>query len=295
MMKKFFALLFAFRLFAYECCGEEKSFWDYHPLHVGGNLIAVGRADIEKKRGGDDGDLFYDKANAFAYFLLPISDCSFFIPRVEWNTFTMDWNHNPRFHETHFHFVQFALSFLTQAVETWKWIARIDYNMDIKHFHSHKYALFSALLWGIHEFRENWHYHVGALGYTGFEGQEIYPIIGLDYALNKKWLFQAVFPIQYSIEYALTDEWRLSLKGRPFKERFRTGKLEPSPRSVFSYSTTGLEFNVHYEKFLRLEIELFAGYNFGGDFYIKNRNGRNALYTYVGGAPYAGLTLNWGI
>ncbi len=122
----------------------------------------------------------------------------------------------------------------------------------------------------------------------------VYPIIGVDYAPNKKWLFQAVFPINYSIEYACNAEWKISLKGRPLKERFRTGPDEPQPRSIFCYSTMGAECNIHYEKFLRVEAELFAGYNFGGSFYIKNKNGQDALYTNVQGAPYAGASFNWG-
>ncbi len=295
-MKKIVLLLLAFKLFAQDDFREGKTLWDFHPLHVGGNLIALGKADVDRKDGPQDGNLVFNKANLFTYFMLPISGCSFFLPRVEWNTFTMDWNHNPRFKETHFHYMQFALTFMSLAVETWRWIARVDYNVDIKHFsHPKTYGLFSALLWGTHELYDKWHYHIGALGYTGFSGQEVYPVIGLDYTLNKKWFFQAVFPINYSIEYSFNDQWKLALKGRPLKERFRVGKYEPSPRSVFNYSSMGVELNLHYEKFLRLDFEIFGGYNFGGDLYFKNREGHETLYTKVKGAPYGGASLNWGI
>lgn len=296
-MKKLLPLFLAFGLCAQEC--EEprsESIWDYHPIHIGGNAIAIGKADVEIKNGPNSGDLAFNKENAFLYCFLPISRTSYFLPRVEWNAFTMDWSKNPRFNETRFNYIQFALTFLSIAVEKWRWIARGEYNIDAKHFtHGRTYSLFSALLWGTHELHRKWHYHVGALGYTGFEGQEVYPIIGLDFAPNKKWMFQVVFPINYSIEYSLNKEWRLSLKGRPLKERFRSGKHEPQPRSVFSYSSMGAEFNVHYERFLRLEIEAFAGYNFGGSLYIKDQHGHNSLYTYVKGAPYIGASLNWGI
>jgi hypothetical protein len=292
-MKKTLFILFTFALCAQDTPSE--SLWDYHPIHGGGNVIAIGKADVDLKHGSSSGELTYNKANAFLYMLLPISRLSYFFPRVEYNVFTMDWNKNPKFKETHFQYMQFALTFLSNAVETWRWIARADYNIDVKHFsHAKSYGLFSALLWGTHELHRKWHYHVGALGYTGFSGQEVYPIIGIDFAPNKKWFFQAVFPMNYSIEYNLNKEWRLSLKGRPLKERFRTGPDEIQPRSVFCYSSMGAEFNVHYERFLRIEAELFAGYNFGGDFYIKNKQGHNALYTYVDGAPYVGGNLNWG-
>lgn len=294
-MRILLLFLAASTLLAQEC--EQKSFWSYHPLHVGGNAIFLGPATVDAKNNiGRDGHVVFNKENAFAYFFLPISSCSFFLPRVEWNTFELDWNHNTRFHKTRFEYMQFALTFLSMAEEKWRWVARIDYNVDLHHFSQpREYGLFSALLWGTHEIWEKWHYHVGALGYTGFRGQEVYPIIGLDYAPNSKWFIQAVFPITYSVEYILTDQWRIGLKGRPLKERFRVGSHEPVPRSIFNYSTMGAEFNVHYEKFLRLELEFFAGYNFGGSLYLKDHAGHQALYTNVKGSPYAGLSLNWGI
>lgn len=294
-MKKLCFLLFAITLYG-NGLEEGKSLWDYHPLHVGGNLIAIGDADVEIKHGPHDGDLSFNKENLFTYFFLPVSKTCFFIPRVEWNAFTLNWDKNPYFKETNFHYMQFALTFFTIAIDTWRWILRTDYNIDIKHFAKPgEYGLFSALMWGTHEIHDKWHFHIGALGYRGFEGQEVYPIIGFDYKLNKKWFFQAVFPINYSIEYSFNKLWKLSFKARPLKERFRVGKDEPVPRSIFSYSSVGTEFNLHYEQFLKLELEFFAGYNFGGDLYFKDRNGEHAHYNYVKGAPYIGATLNWGI
>lgn len=295
-MRKFCFLFFSAVLLAQDAPDfESRSIWDFHPIHVGGNFIWIGAANVCPRHESNDSDLKFNKTNAFLYTFVPVNRCSFFLPRVEYNRFTMDWNRNPRFNETTFQFMQFALTFLTMSLETWRWIARVDYNIDIKHFSKPKrYSLFSALLWGTHELHRKWHYHIGLFGYTGFSGQEVYPIIGLDYAPNKKWMFQFVFPVNYSIEYSFNPRWRLSLKGRPLKERFRSGKFEPDPRCVFNYSTMGAELNLHYEKFLNLEVEIYAGYNFGGSFYIKDRDGHRPLYTDVGSAPYAGASLNWG-
>jgi hypothetical protein len=291
-MKRFLGLIAFISLFAQE---ETPSYWSFHPLHGGGNVIAIGKANVEPKHQSQEGELTFNKTNAFLYMILPVNRTSFFLPRVEWNAFTLDWNENPKFNKKHLQFMQFGLTFLTIGLDKWRWVARGDYNIDIDHFqHGSTYGLYSALLWGTHEVHEQWHIHIGTFGYTGFEGQEVYPIVGLDYAPTPKWMFQVVFPITYTIDYNFTKEWKLSLKGRPLKERFRTGKDEPQPRSVFSYSSIGAELNLHYEKFLRCEFELYAGYNFGGSFYIKNSSGHNSLYTHVQGAPYGGATLNWG-
>lgn len=268
------------------------SLWDYHPIHVGGNFITLSPADVTNTPQG--GTLRFNKANAFLYMLLPISEKSYFFPRIEWNTFALDWDKNPKFTDSRFYYLQFALTFYTIAVENWRWILRANYNIDVKHMQSPKqYGLFEALLWGSYQPHRKWHYHVGAFGYTGMRGQQVYPIIGADYSPNKHWTFLLIFPMDYSIQYKLTDQWRFSAKVRPLKERFRSGRNQPQPRSIFSYSSTGAELNIHYEKPMRLEIELYGGYNFGGKFYIKDSHGHNALYTDVGGSLYAGVTADY--
>ncbi|MDE3045885.1 MAG: hypothetical protein KGJ02_04495 [Verrucomicrobiota bacterium] len=292
-MKRILPLLLAATLL---CAEEEKSFsiWDYHPIHLGGNAIGMGQANISETSYG--GQLQYAKSNAFVYALIPVTMTSYFFPRVEYNIFYLNWDKNPKFNQHTFQYTQFALTFYSTGLENWKWVARGEYNIDIDHFTSpSKYGLISALLWGSHQIHRKWHYHIGGLGYTGMEGSQIYPVIGADFSPNAHWTFLAIFPMDYNVQYKPNDQWRLSLKIRPLKERFRTGKDQPQPRSVFSYSSTGIEFNVHYQIPLRLELEFYGGYNFGGSFYIKDSTGNNALYTDLGGSPYGGITLDWGI
>ncbi len=277
--------------------GDEEpmsySYWDVHPIHVGANLIRIGKASVD---GHDnDGHLYFRKNNAYVSMLVPINRNNYFFPRVEWNNFTLDWNQNPKFKETHFYYAQFSLMFYSTGLEDWRWILRADYNIDLEHFaHPGNYGLFSLLIWGRYELHKKWHYHVGTTGSVGMESSVVYPIIGLDFSPNKTWTFEAIFPILYSVTYKLNKNWHFAIQGRPLQERFRVGAQQPQPRSVFTYSTIGAEFNIHYEQFLWLEIELFGGYNFGGNFYIKNQFGHKALYTEVGGAPYAGASLDYG-
>lgn len=275
---------------------EEKGYWDYHPLHVGGNGIYLGQADITPAHSDSHyGELQFNKANIFATILVPISRYSYFFPRIEWNIFTLDWNRNPKFNKTQFNYMQFGLTFYTIALEKWRWIIRGDYNMDAQHFYRPgSYGLFSGLLWGSYQIHRKWHYHIGALGYVGLQGDQFYPVLGFDYSPNKKWYFEIVFPINYEIRYQWTERWRVALKGRPLKERFRSGTHEPQARSIFSYSTMGAELNVQYEIIRKFEFEAYGGYNFGGTFYIKDLGGRNALYTDVHGSPYAGFKLDYG-
>lgn len=288
----FVASLLLTRIVLGEEVERNYTYWDVHPLHVGANAIFTGKASVSETPFG--GDLVFNKEGAFVYMLVPINEKNFFIPRVEWNTFEMKWDKNPKFHDNRFNYVQFSLTFFTNDLDKWRWITRLDYNMDTAHFADARYGLFSGLLWGSYDIAEDWHYHVGAYGYTGMKGMQIYPVIGADYTLNKKWLFLLIFPIDYRIQYKFDEHWSLSLRGRPLKERFRTGSHEPQPSSIFSYSAIGTELNLRYEIFLRLEAEIFGGCNFGGNFYIKNRSAKRSLYTEFGAAPYGGATLNYG-
>ena len=81
---------------------EESSYtyWDVHPLHVGFNSIFLGSASLSETPLG--GDLVFNKAGAFVYMIAPIDAKNYFIPKVEWATFEMDWNENPKFTSTRF-------------------------------------------------------------------------------------------------------------------------------------------------------------------------------------------------
>ena len=289
-LKKFVLfLLFPFLVFAEE--EPSQSLWDYNPIHIGGHLLRIGKAEVDAPQKGH---LSFHKSNAFITMLLPISATSFFFPRIEWDTFKLDWTTNPKFKQTHFYYLQFGLMFYTTALENWRWILRADYNIDLKHFSKPgTYSLFSGIIWGMNTINERWNYHVGATGYVGLHGDILYPLIGIDYSPNQHWQFRAIFPIDYAIQYKLNKNWFFAIKGVPLKERFRAGAKEPQPRSIFNYSSVGLEANVKYEIEMRLTAEVYGGYNFGGNFYIKNQWGHKALYTTVEGAPYAGGKIDY--
>ena len=276
---------------------QQHSLWYYHPLHVGGQFIGVGNTDCTDERPNhlhNNGNVSFNKTNAFISMMTPISRHHIFFPRLEYDYITFDWNKNRKFNETHFYYLQFDLMYYCTALEHWKWIARFDYSLQIKHFsHPGQYSLYNGLLWGAYELNPKWHYHVGALGYAGMEGFNIYPIIGLDYAPDNHWFFQALFPINYSIEYRLSD-WTFAVKGRPLKERLRSGSHEPQPRSVFSYSSMGSEINVRYERQLKFSIEGYGGYNWGGTFYIKDSHGKHAEYVNFNGSIYGGASIDYG-
>lgn len=270
------------------------TYWDVHPIHIGAESLYIGKAGISSGKGAT-GNLFFHKNMAFLSLIAPVSRTIIFIPRFEYNAMYLKWNHNPRFSQTHFNYLKAGLVLFTNELDRWDWIVRADYNFDTAHFFSTTYGLFNGLLWGKYAIHPKWHYHVGGVGYVGLEGGMLYPIIGFDYSPTENWQIKMIFPIIYSVEYQLGDYWHFAIIGRPLKERFRVNQHQKEPSAVFSYSSTGLEANIRYEIPRRLEIVIFGGCNFGGDFYIKNRKGHQPLYTDVGAAPYIGAKIDWGI
>jgi hypothetical protein len=272
------------------------SLWHYHPLHVGGQILSNCKAECHRQNHSNSrkGQLRYQKASAFISMMTPISRHHIFFPQVQCSYVTLDWNRNNRFSETNFYSMQCSILYYTTALQHWKWIARFDYNLQVNYAsHPGLYSLYNELVWGSCQIHRKWHYHVGALGYAGLASYDIYPIIGFDYTAGKNWFFQALFPINYSVEYHI-NPWTIAAKARPMKERLRTGPNESQPRSIFSYSTIGTELNIKFEKLLKGFAEIYGGYNWGGHFYVKNRYGKRPIYLAFGGAAYGGFSLDYG-
>ncbi len=276
---------------------EQHSLWYYHPLHVGGQFIRLGKAECYNERPDHQhhlGNVHFRKTNAFLSMMVPVNRNHIFFPQIQINSVTFDWNKNRKFSETHFYYMQFDLMYYTTALDRWKWIMRFDYNLQTDHMsHPGEYSLYNGLLWGSYQIHPKWHYHIGALGYAGLKGSNIFPIIGVDYTPGKHWFIQAVFPINYSVEYKIS-RWTFAGKIRPLKERLRTGSREPQPRSIFNYSSVGTELNVRYERQFKFTLEGYGGMNWGGNFYIKNAQGKHAEYVDFRSTIYGGLSLDYG-
>lgn len=284
----FLICFFTCSLFSEE---NEVSYWDLHPWRIGSQIIRIGKADCSNA----EGNVHYRKSNLYTTVMVPINPKNFFFPRIEMNYVTFDWNQNPKFNETHFYYLQASLAYYSTGLEDWRWIGRFDYNLQTEHLsHPGRYGLYSGILWGAHQIHHKWRYHIGFLGYGGLEGSTIYPIIGFDWTPNGHWFLQALFPINYSIEYSFDESWTLAIKTQPLKERLRVGSREPQPRSIFNYSSTGTELNLQYEYKNRLTAEIYGGINYGGKFYIKDARGKNALYVKFESAPFFGAKIDFG-
>lgn len=203
------------------------------------------------------------------------------------------WNQNPYFRQNRFNVTSFELGFATKRLTNWLWQANVSMNIDANHFNVSKYANYDLLLWGRYSMRPNIGYHVGFLAFAGMHVNKIWPIIGFDWVINKKWKLNAVYPLNVSLVYQFNRCFSASLAGRAFINRYRVGKDEPVPEAIFEYRNTGAEFALNYEWCSRLKVNLHVGHTLGGQIRISDKNYFHTRHLDIDGACYFGGNLDY--
>ncbi len=204
-------------------------------------------------------------------------------------TYTVfDWKQNPFFHQDHFNMASIELGFATKRVTDWLWQANISMNVDTDHFQINKYANYDFLLWGRYDWNCAIGFHTGFLAYTGMKVDRVWPIIGFDWCINRKWKLNAIFPMNMSLVYKVTPAFSASLAGRLFYNRYRAGSHEPVPQAIFEYQNRGLELGLSYECASWLSANAHLGYTFGGQTTFSNKNRHHRQHLDIDGACYFG-------
>ena len=121
--------------------------------------------------------------------------------------------------------------------------------------------------------------------FTGIQKTNVWPIIGFDWIFSKEWELNLVFPVNLSLFYNINNEWSISVAGRPFMARFRTGNYEPSPNSIAEYFNYGTELSLNYETDIIL-FSIYGGFSFGDVMKFENQNADTLGYRHFNGAPY---------
>lgn len=262
-----------------------------HPpcsLRTTADYVIIDKAKLKSLARGQKFDIHSGFYNLF--YVYYFNENNSLTPGVAYSHFRFGWDENPFFSQKNFRNVQTSLSYLTRSLENWMWIAGVTWSQDLNHFSNwRQYGLLTAVLWGRGYIRPDFHIHGGAVGYRGLEGGKILPIFGIDWIITPKWVVNAIFPYIYSITYYLDANWSFMFKGSPFSGRYRAKEDEPHPKSIFRYRSFGIDMNVYFRIKNYFAFQLYWGYNFGGELYIKNRKGKNANYFKFKDAPYIGV------
>lgn len=236
------------------------------PFSVNFSYDGVGKSHFSKKP-------FKHQTQSFSEATAEIGAVFYYSKRCEegakatvgYSYTTFDWKQNPFFRERHFNYISFELGASTKRILGWLWQANVSMNIDSNNFTNvQNYANYDLLLWGRYNISSCVGYHVGFLGFTGMRVNKVWPIFGFDWTISRKWKLNAIYPINISLVYTITDKLTASLAGRAFFNRYRLGRKEVLSQGIFEYRNTGAEFALNYDCTARIKLNVHGGYTFGG-------------------------------
>jgi hypothetical protein len=265
------------------------------PWHVTGDYRKIGKADF-RTHSVKHSHVHYTDAHASAYFSHYLTPHNALSWELGYSYMDFDWKGNPRFNQTEFHNALGSLALVSNCLERWRWIFNAGVTVDAKTFDFGSSAVYYGLMWGRYAFRRNIGLHIGAFAYGGIRNSYTLPIIGADWNFASCWKLNAIFPLEFSLEYTMTPRWSTALDystfGGPYRFPRRVdgghGKYHDA---IFSVYSNGLEWNLNYKRDSKFWAGIGAGWNFGGWILIKNRNNRHGKYYKFDGAPYAQANL----
>lgn len=206
---------------------------------------------------------------------------------ISYTSAYLNWVNNPWFDQDHFHVVSLTLGGFSHRLRKWFWRGQVSINMDAKEWDLNEYANYDLLFWGRYEYCKNIGVHVGLIAETGMLMDRVYPIVGADWTLSKKWKLNLVYPVNVSLEYILTKKWTLALAGRTFNSRYRIAKNEGQSKALVRYENVGAEFAIKYED-TNFTANIHGGTTLGGSLRIANRHNHHPRHYKLCPAPYVG-------
>lgn len=208
----------------------------------------------------------------------------------------LDWEHNPYFKRKNYDTAVLSTIFFTERYCDWRWLTSLSVNFDADKWVFRDYTTYDILLWGRYAYNCNVNLHLGIYAETGMKLDRVYPVIGFDWQISKKWQLNAIFPLNVALVYTVNPCWSIALAGRIFSDRHRAGKEGLlSEKSVWRYSNAGAEFAINRTFCDWLKANAHVGYAFGGRLKVANRHSHDShnfdfkSSGYVGGA----LTINF--
>lgn len=200
----------------------------------------------------------------------------------------LHWNDNPFFHRKNYDTFSVALTYFTQRLQGWRWIAQGSFNIDAQQWQFSDYTNFNILLWGRYDYCQDLGLHVGFYAEAGMKLDRVWPIFGIDWRIQDHWTLNLIYPLNISLVYACDDSWSLALAGRIFNERHRAGKSGGFYQAVWRYQSLGGEIVLNNNWCQWLKSNIHIGYTFGGKLKVANRDDKHSHRFKFKSAPYVG-------
>ena len=205
----------------------------------------------------------------------------------------IEWKHNRYFDHHSFDNVTLSVGFFSMRVHDWFWRGQVGIDVDATYGDFWRYTFYDLLLWGRYTCSPTLGFHVGFVGQTGQRLDHVYPLIGLDWAISDRWKLNAVFPVEISLEYTLTQRWSFALATRFFEIRHRLRQSDRLKRGLIEYKNTGLELGCNYVYGKAINVNLHVGEALGGYFKLESQRHRRIHRLEFKPSPYAGGELQF--
>lgn len=262
-----------------------------HPVHVDSEYRSVGKAKFYTHPvKGSHAE--YQDAHAFLYyshFLTPHNSLSW---KVGYSFLDFNWHRNPRFRESDYNFVNASLGWISTSVKNWRWILSTGVSVDAQTLNFGQSGVYYGMVWGRYNYSPTLGMHVGWAGYVGVKNGYLVPIIGIDWQATKNLRFNAIFPVNVSMEYMFNPYVSAAIEiasfGRPYRFPIRIhGGTERFHHGIFEVYSAGAEFDLKFKAANAFWASFGGGWNWGGWILIKNHDNDHGKYYKFNGAPYA--------
>ncbi len=251
--------------------------------HVGAAKVTTGNAFGTKTH--------YSEGNASVYFSHFLNKENSLTWQAGATYLDLGWDKNPNFHKNEYTYGIGSLTWISHSVQQWRFVINGGVAVDATTFNFPHSAVYYAMLWGRYAQTENLGVNLGFFAYYGAKNGYVLPILGIDWKLSPHWQFNAVFPIDASLNYHFAKNWVTSIVatslGGPYRFPRRIhGGVGRYDDGIFKVYSTVVEWDLYFVQKNCFELGIGGGWNFGGWIQISDEHNHHKRYYDFNGAGY---------
>lgn len=284
--------LLATSLHATDYCFADKR----HHFHFESDFAAMGNATFRDPDVIKHSHMQYAEGTTSLFYNHFVTENNAIVAQAGLNYTHLGWDKNPRFKGENYYYGIASLSWVSYAIEKWRWVINGGMSFDADKWDIGNSGVYYALLWGRYQYTPTFAMHMGFFGYYSGRNGYLLPVLGMDWWWTSRWEFNLIFPLETSVNYHFTKHWAASLMytsfGGPYRFPRRAhdgiGKYE---NGIFEVYSTGIEADIRFKNSQCVKAGLGAGYNFGGWIMIKDKHNHHARYYKFDSSPYGRVYL----